>query len=63
VQPAKGKTEQRREWKQKKYETKKQAQIEKVKARSHWIIPLTTMAFGFIIGIFMGLFIKTKNHA
>jgi hypothetical protein len=63
VQPAKGKSEQRREWKQKKYETKKQAQVEKVKARGFWMIPLTTLCFGFIIGIFMGLIIKPKNHA
>jgi hypothetical protein len=61
VQPAKSKGEQRREWKQKKYETKKQAQIEKVKARGFWMIPLTTLCFGFIIGIFIGLIIKPKK--
>lgn len=61
IQPAKSKGEQRRYWQQKKYETKKQAEIEKVKARGHWLIPLTTLSFGFIIGIFMGLFIKTKQ--
>ncbi len=61
IQPAKSKGEQRRYWQQKKYETKKQAEIQKVKARGFWMIPLTTMCFGFIIGIFMGLFIKIKQ--
>ena len=61
IQPAKSKGEQRRYWQQKKYETKKQAEVEKVKARGHWVIPMATLFFGFFMGIFMGLFIKTKQ--
>jgi hypothetical protein len=63
MQPAKSKGEQRREWKQKKYEIKKNAQIEKLTLRGSWLRATTTMAFGLIIGIFIGLIIKPKNHA
>jgi hypothetical protein len=61
VQPAKTKGEVRRQSKQKKYETKKQTEIEKVKARTHWVIPVLTLVMGFFMGIFIGLFIKTKQ--
>jgi len=61
IQPAKSKGEQRRYWKQKKYETKKQTELEKIKARGYWLIPITTLSFGFFIGILVGLLIKLKQ--
>ncbi len=60
VQSAKSKGEQRREWKQKKYETKKQAQVAKVQAR-HQVTKPMFLFLGIIMGIFIGLIIKPKH--
>ena len=60
VQSAKSKGEQRREWKQKKYETKKQAQVAKVQARQQVTKPMF-LFLGIIMGIFIGLIIKPKH--
>jgi thioredoxin-related protein len=60
VQPAKTKSEQRRYWQQKKYETKKQTQVAKVQAR-HQVTKPMFLFLGIIMGIFIGLIIKPKH--
>ena len=60
VQPAKSKGEQRRYWQQKKYETKKQAQVAKVEAR-HQVTKGMFLFMGLFMGIFIGLIIKPKH--
>jgi hypothetical protein len=60
IQPPKSKGEQRRYWKQKKYETKKQAQVAKIQAR-HQVTKLMFLFMGLFMGIFIGLIIKPKH--